>query len=349
MWPMRLKRICLAFCVLAMTGLLFALLTLLASRNSSSIRLPTSLNFVGEESSASQKKQHPENLLHEEKDSDGARVRILCWVMTQPQNYNSKARAVNATWAPRCDGYFFFSSDTGNTKPTGLPLVSMKLVEDRDQLWDKTQAAFMYIYEHYLNDYDFFLKADDDSYIIVDNLRYFLRNTKATEPVFAGRRFRPYTKNGYMSGGGSYVLSRAAVKALVEKAFKKENNFCRKHGGAEDVNMGNCLENVGVSILDSIDEKGRERFHPFDAASHIDYANWPKDFWLWKYNYHPIKVGLDCCSSTAISFHYIRPVDMLTLHYFIYQLRAYGVSADSVRHGANGVPLASHSGVKGRV
>uniref|UniRef100_A0A1I8F8M9 Uncharacterized protein n=1 Tax=Macrostomum lignano TaxID=282301 RepID=A0A1I8F8M9_9PLAT len=78
MWPMRLKRICLAFCVLAMTGLLFALLTLLASRNSSSIRLPTSLNFVGEESSASQKKQHPEaNLLHEEKDSDGARVRIL--------------------------------------------------------------------------------------------------------------------------------------------------------------------------------------------------------------------------------------------------------------------------------
>ena len=39
------------------------------------------------------------------------------------------------------------------------------------------------------------------SYVIVENLRYMLSSLKPTTPIYFGCRFKPFTKQGYMSGG----------------------------------------------------------------------------------------------------------------------------------------------------
>lgn len=81
--------------------------------------------------------------------------------------------------------------------------------EGRDWLWGKTKAALKYAWDHHKDEFDWIMKADDDTYVIVENLKKFLSNYSSADPIFFGCQFRSKEIPSWTSGG----------------AGKKENSF----------------------------------------------------------------------------------------------------------------------------
>lgn len=186
-------------------------------------------------------------------------VRILCWVLTHPLNHRNKAKAVKDTWGRRCNKLVFISTsidaDLGD-------MLLVNVTEEHRFLWGKTKQGLQKVYETYGNDYDWFLKADDDTWIFTENLRHFLYAYSPEMPIYFGCKLKPYVAQGYMSGSG-YVLSREAVRRFNEEALMDDYKCWNGTEGNEDVEIGKCLANVGVLAGDSRDELKRSRFLPF--------------------------------------------------------------------------------------
>ena len=128
--------------------------------------------------------------------------------------------AVKLTWAKRCDVTLYISSETNPSFPT----IGMNVPSGKNHISVKAKAAWKYIYEHHFYDADFFLKADPDTYVIVENMKMYLKTFDTSNAQYFGHSM-PYMmekrKYVYMSGGSGLVVSKEALHRLVTQAFTR--------------------------------------------------------------------------------------------------------------------------------
>ncbi|KAL5286919.1 C1GALT1.2 family protein [Megaselia abdita] len=264
--------------------------------------------------SYAQKNDSSEVVLSEKLFED---VNIFCWVPTKPDNFKTKAKAVKETWAKRCNKFIFISK----IEDLELEVVALPVEEGTKNLWNKTKAALIYIYQNYLNQYDWFLKADDDTFMIMENLRYLLYQYNPLSPIYLGNRLNSSLGEEFMSGGSGYVLSRNALSRFVEigmlggKYCKQKNDY-----PPEDMELSKCLKELNVTDIDSRDLNGRKRMFSLSPEKHLFKDE--SDSW------HPEAVGRNCCSSRTISFHYISPAKMYAMEFLLYELKLFGLKRE---------------------
>lgn len=118
-------------------------------------------------------------------------VQIVCLVLTAPKYFSTRARAVYETWGQRCEKLLFISESSSNIS-THLPIAKIEyLMEGYEYLSLKTFLAFKYIYENEFNEkFNWFLKADDDTFIIIENLKDFLKDKNTHLPITYGYNYR---------------------------------------------------------------------------------------------------------------------------------------------------------------
>jgi glycoprotein-N-acetylgalactosamine 3-beta-galactosyltransferase len=199
---------------------------------------------------------------------------IFCMILTHTNNFDSRAKLMYETWAHECDGYKFISviqpnllDKTSNSsdkheinykgfnilQPPGLN----ESLNSYNRLTDKVLLSFKYFYNRY-DKYDWYLKADDDTFIFVDNLRKFLIDKNSSSPITYGYDFHLIIEKGYHSGGAGYVLSQESFNR-IGRALNKNYSFCA-NTNFEDVDVAGCLRKLFVYKEKSIDEKGRGNF-----------------------------------------------------------------------------------------
>jgi len=68
-------------------------------------------------------------------------------------------------------------------------------------------------------------------------MMYILGEHRSRSEIYLGRHFQTLTPRGYMSGGAGYLISKPAVRKLLDDGPKYPAH-CPKDGNIEDLDTG---------------------------------------------------------------------------------------------------------------
>lgn len=256
--------------------------------------------------------------------------KLLCAIYTYEKKHDA-VTAIGESWGWRCDGFFAASTKTVlDPASPGLGAIDLPHtgLEDYENMWMKVRSIWAYIHDNYIDDYDFFYLAGDDSHLIVENLRIMLDTmgpVAKTEPLYLGQ-WIPDSKTAsgdYFCGGGpGYILNKRSLQILVEDIFPKCLANLQTH--AEDRTIGHCFRKLAsIRGNRSVDADGSQMFHGMDPhfISHFagdkGYFKRVYDFWGKHYGY---KTGLELASNHSVAFHLLKgPLKMKRHHAILYK------------------------------
>lgn len=176
-------------------------------------------------------------------------------VMTAKKYLASRAVAAYSTWTSSVPGKveFFSSAGSGTVPiPVPVPVVSLAGVDDSYPPQKKSFMMLKYIHDHYLDKYEWFMRADDDVYIRGEKLESFLRSLNSSKPLYLGQtglgmaeelgRLALEPGENFCMGGPGMIFSREVLRRMVPHIGTCLKEMYTTH---EDVEVGRCVRRFG--------------------------------------------------------------------------------------------------------
>ncbi|CAL8072247.1 unnamed protein product [Calicophoron daubneyi] len=121
-----------------------------------------------------------------------------------------------------------------------------------------------------LSNFDYYYRADDDTYAFVENLFALLKKLNTTEVFMTGYRFTHEPLSNHFDGGAGYVFPREVLKRLVEQSIGRHDKCPSYEDTRDDLFVCACAKAVGVPLVDSLDEGGRPLFYYESVAKYFE-------------------------------------------------------------------------------
>ncbi|KAH8300407.1 hypothetical protein KR018_004480, partial [Drosophila ironensis] len=269
--------------------------------------------------------------------------RIFCIISCLAYRHEHAGIHVKKTWVNHCD-HFLFVSDNVHTI-----LEPAVFIHSHDK-WQLMRAHLEYVYTNHFGQGDWFIYANDDNFVVVENVRHMLRSYSPDELIYFGCKLRNAKGQPFMYDKSSMVFSAASLKHFVLEALTNESLCSSKaKGAAAGEELGRCLSNVNVLAGDSRDEWQGHRFLPFALQEHlVDRLNesLKSHKYFMEHSYYPLinvspiliiqrLSSLFCAiyslqnnlavSLRLISSHLVEMKRLYNLYYFTYNVRLFGV------------------------
>ncbi|KAG5875869.1 hypothetical protein JTB14_012729 [Gonioctena quinquepunctata] len=189
----------------------------------------------------------PYQLINQENARASNKNLLFVGVMTASKYLDTRAKAVYDTWGRDVPGkVMFFSS--GFSYSEHVPLVPLRGVDDSYPPQKKSFLMLKYMYDNYIDQYEWFLRADDDVYIRTDKLEELLRSVDSKKPWFIGQTGRGNNEEfgllsldndeNFCMGGPGVILSRETLKRVAPYVEQCLEELYTTH---EDVELGRCV------------------------------------------------------------------------------------------------------------
>ncbi len=186
---------------------------------------------------------------------------IFVGVMTAEQFLETRAKAVFDTWGRNVSGKLMFFSSSGETT-LEAPVVSLPGVNDSQYPpLKKSLMMVKYMYDHHIDGYEWFMRADDDVYVRNDKLVRFLRSLNSSDDIHLGHAgigkkeeremLNLSPGENYCMGGPGVILSQSVLRKVGPHLEHCLQTAPKLHMH-EDIELGKCIRRyAGVSCTRS--------------------------------------------------------------------------------------------------
>jgi hypothetical protein len=168
---------------------------------------------------------------------------IFCFVMSANNRQLTSSRAILYSWGKRCDRFYFVT----RLQNTSVDLMMLERFDDISDITPTTitqQTLDILLYlktEEFALPYHWFLRASDDSYVIIPNLRRLVTRLHRIENerpfAYVGDVEQMYKKYQIATTGSVMLFNRYALERLILADLEGDLNIL-------DLEKQDCLANM---------------------------------------------------------------------------------------------------------